>query len=164
MVLVGQLGRGVPPTNPTTATVYLQTQGQDVTGAYPLAGGQSAVGQGERYSVFSLWDTYRATHPLLTIVAALVGGGFSIRQLWLQSLPADQVPACGPSVDYILENFPLSKALEMLLRGDGNCAEVLWTFLGISIPGWTLVAFAMIIVGSLYVASRGITGRSPKAA
>jgi disulfide bond formation protein DsbB len=90
---------------------------------------------------------------LIALMAAS-GGGFSIRQLYLQSLPEDKVPACGPSVDYILETFPLSKALQMMLKGDGNCAEVLWSFMGISIPGWTLVAFLMIIGSALYLALR----------
>ncbi len=97
---------------------------------------------------------------LIALMAA-TGGGFSIRQLYLQSLPADKAPACGPSVDYILETFPLSKALQMMLKGDGNCAEVLWRFMGISIPGWTLVAFLMIVGSALYVAfrARHDTGR-----
>lgn len=77
----------------------------------------------------------------LGILFALIGSAFSMRQLWLQSLPEDQVPACGPDIGYLLDNFPLMDALSVLLRGDGNCAEVVWTFLGISIPGWTLVAF-----------------------
>lgn len=89
-------------------------------------------------------------------LAATAGSYFSIRQLYLQSLPADQAPACGPSVSYILETFPLSKALELMLKGDGNCAEVAWSFLGISIPGWTLVAFIMIICSAIYLALRGI--------
>lgn len=75
------------------------------------------------------------------VLFAVIGSCFSIRQLWLQSLPEDKVPACGPDINYLLENFPLMDALSVLLRGDGNCAEVVWTFLGISIPGWTLVAF-----------------------
>ena len=33
----------------------------------------------------------------LGISACLVTIGIAARQLWLQSLPADQVPACGPS-------------------------------------------------------------------
>ncbi len=77
----------------------------------------------------------------LGALLAIIGGGFSSRQLYLQNLPADQAPACGPGVGYLLENFPLMEALSVLLRGDGNCAEVAWTFLGVSIPGWTLVAF-----------------------
>ncbi len=75
--------------------------------------------------------------PLL----CLIGSGFSGRHLWLQSLPEDQVPACGPSVDYLLDNFPVSEALEILLRGNGNCAQVDWSLFGLSIPGWTLLAF-----------------------
>lgn len=77
----------------------------------------------------------------LGFLFAVIGGSFSSRQLWLQSLPEDEVPACGPTLDYMLNNFPLTEALSVLLRGDGNCAEVAWSFLGISIPGWTLVAF-----------------------
>jgi|TARA_Y100000310_G_scaffold266519_1_gene278054 disulfide bond formation protein DsbB len=77
----------------------------------------------------------------LMTLTAMMGGAIAIRQLWLQSLPADQVPACGPSLEYLLDVFPLTEVLEKVLLGDGNCAEVLWTLFGISIPGWTLVAF-----------------------
>ncbi|MFZ5654317.1 MAG: disulfide bond formation protein B [Pseudomonadota bacterium] len=78
----------------------------------------------------------------LGALSALLGGGFSTRQLWLQSLPADQVPACGPPAEYLFDALPLADALGLLLRGDGNCAEIQWALLGISIPGWTLMAFA----------------------
>ncbi len=77
----------------------------------------------------------------LVTISAITGGGISGRQLWLQSLPEDEVPACGASLDYMLEIFPLTDVLSMVLSGDGTCAEVVWTFLGISIPGWTLVGF-----------------------
>ena len=81
------------------------------------------------------------TYAGLSLLCAVGGGGLSSRQLWLQSLPPDQVPACGASLDYLLEVFPLTEVLAMVLSGDGTCAEVMWSFLGISIPGWTLVAF-----------------------
>lgn len=84
-------------------------------------------------------------YAIVGVLMALIGSAFSIRHLWLQSLPEDQVPACGPSLSYLLESFPLSEALSILLRGDGNCAETIWTFLGVSIPGWTLVAFVGLI-------------------
>ena len=78
----------------------------------------------------------------LSTLMALVGGYFSVKQLWLQSLPEDQVPTCGVPVDYLFDAFSLSEALSHLLRGDGNCAEVQWQLLGISMPGWVLIAFA----------------------
>jgi len=80
---------------------------------------------------------------------AMAGAGFASRQLYLQSLPADQAPACGPSIDFIFQTFPLTDALSILLRGDGNCAEVAWRFLGLSIPGWTLIIFICLAVAWL---------------
>lgn len=77
----------------------------------------------------------------LTALSALSGSFFSGKQLWLQSLPEDQVPACGPPAEYLFDVFSFNQAVGMLLRGDGNCAEVQWTFLGLSIPGWTLICF-----------------------
>lgn len=77
----------------------------------------------------------------LVLLFCLAGAGFSSRHVWLQSLPKDQVPACGPSIEYLLDALPVMEALEVLLRGDGNCAEVDWRFLGLSIPAWTLLCF-----------------------
>jgi len=77
---------------------------------------------------------------LLTLTTA---GGAAIagRHIWIQSLPADQVPACGPGLDYMLEVFSFSETLEMVFTGSGECAEVNWTFLGLSMPVWVLAAF-----------------------
>ena len=82
-------------------------------------------------------------------VLALLGASISMRHLWLQSLPADQVPSCGPGLNFMLDNFPLGDTINMVLRGSGECAEVLWTFLGISIPGWTLLAFILLAILSI---------------
>jgi disulfide bond formation protein DsbB len=81
---------------------------------------------------------------LTALLFCLLGSAFSARHVWLQSLPAEQVPACGPSIDYILDTFPPMEALEVLLRGNGSCATIDWSLLGLSIPAWTLVAFAGI--------------------
>jgi disulfide bond formation protein DsbB len=80
-------------------------------------------------------------YAVLSTVAAIAGGYFSSKQLWLQNLPEDQVPACGIPVDYLLDTFSLSEAVSMLLRGDGNCAEVQWQLFGLSMPAWVLMAF-----------------------
>mgnify|MGYP002632882480 CR=1 FL=1 len=77
----------------------------------------------------------------LSTLAAVIGSYFSAKQLWLQSLPEDKVPACGIPVDYLFDAFSLSEAISHLLQGDGNCAEVQWQLLGLSMPGWVLIAF-----------------------
>ena len=76
-----------------------------------------------------------------TALVALGGAFFSAKQLWLQSLPEDLVPVCGPPVDYVLDAFPASKIISLLLSGDGNCAEVQWQLFNISMPGWVLMLF-----------------------
>ena len=83
------------------------------------------------------------------VLAAVTGAGFSGRHLWLQHLPPEQVPACGPSLQYMLETLPLGETLTLMLTGDGNCAETLWSFLGLSIPAWTLLVFGALLAGNL---------------
>lgn len=94
-------------------------------------------------------STGTRVYAVLGALLALAGSGFSARQLYLQSLPPDLAPACGPSIDFIFQTFPLAEALSILLRGDGNCAEVSWTFLSLSIPGWTLLAFFALALAAL---------------
>jgi len=91
-------------------------------------------------------------YGFLLALTAGAGLGVAGRQLWLQNLPADQVPACGPSVEYMLEVLPFSDVLMTALRGTGDCAEVVWRFLGLSIPGWTAVFFtALVITGLVFL-------------
>ncbi|MDG2176765.1 MAG: disulfide bond formation protein B [Gammaproteobacteria bacterium] len=85
-------------------------------------------------------------YGLTAAVFALSGGGFAIRQIWLQHLPKDQVPACGPSVAYMFQEFPFTEALATMFTGDGNCAEITWQdpIIGMSIPQWSLVGFVAL--------------------
>ncbi len=89
-------------------------------------------------------------YAVLTGLSAAAGAFFAGRQVWLQSLPEDQVPACGPPLDYIMNNFPILDALQVLLAGDGNCAEVTWRFIGLSMPSWVLIIFIGLFACSLY--------------
>ncbi len=80
---------------------------------------------------------------------AVGGGAVAGRQVWLQHLPPDQVPECGPGLDYMLESFPLNETLQMVLRGSGECAKVDWTLLGFSIAEWMLVVFSGFLIYAL---------------
>jgi disulfide bond formation protein DsbB len=88
-------------------------------------------------------------YGLIVAFSALVGGFFASKQLWLQSLPPEKIPACGPPVDYLFDSFNVSEAIKILIQGDGNCAAVQWTFIGISIPGWSLICFIAIVILSV---------------
>jgi len=77
----------------------------------------------------------------ITLIVSIVGMFISGRHVWLQHLPKDQVPTCGPGLNYLLDNFPLSDALNQILRGSGECADVSWTLFGFSMPELTLMLF-----------------------
>ncbi|WP_281648407.1 disulfide bond formation protein B [Parendozoicomonas sp. Alg238-R29] len=83
------------------------------------------------------------------LMLSVIGAGLAIRQLYLQSLPAGQAPACMPSLDYLVDVLPVMELITVMLSGTGDCAEVQWVFLGLTIPGWTLVCFMIYFLFGL---------------
>lgn len=89
--------------------------------------------------------TFAIIYFSLIDLSALIGAGIAGRQVWLQHLPADKVPECGPGLDYMLDVFPLTETLSIVFSGSGECAEVNWTFLSFSIAEWSLLMFIVIM-------------------
>ena len=81
----------------------------------------------------------RSIYALLVAAAAAGGLGVSGRHYWIQNLPADRVPECGAGLDYMLETLPLTEVMAKVLTGSGECSEVVWSFLGLSMPAWVFV-------------------------
>ena len=87
----------------------------------------------------------RIAWGLLAFLAAGIGAAIAGRHVWLQHLPPDQVPACGPSLDYMLESMPSwLDVVKKVLRARANAPKVDWTFLGLSMPEWTLLCFVLL--------------------
>ena len=91
-------------------------------------------------------------------VGALVTGGAGVgvagRHVWLQNLPPEKVPECGPGLDYLLDAFPLGEALSMVFSGSGECAEVDWSLLGLSMPAWVLIGLGGLTLYGIVVNAR----------
>jgi disulfide bond formation protein DsbB len=94
----------------------------------------------------------RTIYGLLAMLAGLVGAAIAGRHVWLQNLSEDQVPECGPGLAFMLDAFPLQKVIETVLKGSGECAEVSWTFLGLTMPGWSLVWLILLTLLSMVLA------------
>jgi disulfide bond formation protein DsbB len=85
----------------------------------------------------------------LGVATAGTGAGIAGWHVYIQQLPADRVPSCGPGLDYLFDAFSPFEVLEMIFTGSGECAVVNWSFLGLSMPAWALVWF--ILLGGLAV-------------
>jgi disulfide bond formation protein DsbB len=97
-----------------------------------------------------------AVYGGLALLSAIGGIGAAGRQVWLQHLPEDKVPQCGPDLYFMIENFPLGRTIRTLIEGTGECAKVDWTFLGLSIAEWSLIWFSILAIGALWVSLRAL--------
>ena len=86
----------------------------------------------------------------LMLLAALAGGGVAGWQAWLQRFPTKALE-CGPELEYTLQSFPLADALPMIFKGGGDCSKIQWTFLGGTIPEWSLVWFVIFAAGAVLI-------------
>ena len=87
----------------------------------------------------------------LGLLTAGLGAAIAGRHVWLQSLPKDQLPSCAPPMDYMWDNLPFGSMLQTVLMTSGDCAKVDWQFLGLSMPVWTFIAFAIMAASMLVV-------------
>lgn len=98
----------------------------------------------------------RKLYSWLIVLGAVFGAAVAGRHIWLQSLPPGDVPECGPGLNYMLDNFPLTEVLSTVLNGSGSCAEVSWSFMGMSMPMWTMIWYIGLGVLSLWAGYKAI--------
>ena len=84
-------------------------------------------------------------------LAALCGVLISSRHIWIQAQPPGTVAACGADLNYLLEIMPLTEVVSKVLTGSGECGQVDWTFLGLSMPWWVAIALAVLGAWALLV-------------
>lgn len=85
----------------------------------------------------------------LSLIAVGAGAFVAGRHVWLQSLPADEVPTCGPGLDYMIDILPMQDVVAMVLTGSGECANIDFSLLGLSLPAWTLLGFFILAIAPL---------------
>ena len=89
-------------------------------------------------------------YALLAAVAIGWSVAVAARHVWLQHLPPDKVPSCGPGLNYLVDALPFNAVLKEGLSGSGDCAVIDWTFLGQSMPFWSLIYFSLILLICLW--------------
>jgi len=79
-----------------------------------------------------------------------IGVGIATWHVRLQNMPADEVPSCGPGFEYIMDNFALFDALGMIFKGSGECAEVVWSLFGLSMPSWVIIGLGGLGIAGIW--------------
>ena len=71
----------------------------------------------------------------------------------LKTFGPDVEPVYGQMTAFygMIEAFPLKQAIPMIFKGGGDCANVDWTLLGLSIANWSFLAFVGLELSALWV-------------
>ncbi|WHP04671.1 disulfide bond formation protein B [Acinetobacter corruptisaponis] len=93
---------------------------------------------------------FKRFYALLATLSIGWSVAVAARHVWLQHLPPDKVPSCGPGLDYLVDALPMKAVLKEVLSGSGECAAIDWTFLGQSLPVWSLLYFSLILLICLW--------------
>lgn len=88
------------------------------------------------------------------VLGVLWGMGVAGRHIWLQHLPANEVPACGPGLNYWVETLPILQVFQEVLKGSGECAVIDWQMAGFSIPELTLAMFVLFLFILLFALTK----------
>jgi len=84
-------------------------------------------------------------------VVNIVGMVFAIKHILIQGKWITVPAECGIDLDYMFENFPIREAFSLLFKGTGDCSEIDWLFLGLSLPQLALIAYIMLCVLTFYI-------------
>lgn len=95
----------------------------------------------------------RGAYGVLGFVAAAIGAGIAGRHVWIQLFPPE-IPACGPPLDFLRQTLSTTSLIRKVLTGTGDCGNVDWTFLGLSMPAWSLLWFVLLGAWVLHAAFR----------
>ncbi|WP_345295726.1 disulfide bond formation protein B [Luteimonas vadosa] len=98
--------------------------------------------------------TGRRLYGILAFVAAAVGMGIAGRHVWLQLNPPP-IPGCGPPLEFMRETMSTTNVIRRVLTGSGDCGNIDWTFLGLSMPAWSLIWFVVLGGLALHAGFRG---------
>jgi protein dithiol:quinone oxidoreductase len=95
-------------------------------------------------------NAFKRFYAFLGSLSILWSAGVAARHVWLQNLPPEKVPSCGPGLEYWLDTLPMASVLQQVLSGSGECAVVDWTLLGFSLPVWSFLFFGVLLIISIW--------------
>jgi len=113
--------------------------------AYIVIGILALIGSLSRRASYSSWLFY------VFLITTLAGITTAVRHVWIEYFPSQALSCGGHGLGYMIQKLPLSELLPAIFRGTGDCGEVLWRFLGLSIAEWSLFWLFMFLLLALLI-------------
>ena len=115
----------------------------------------AVISMGIIFLICSLLEPKSSLAKIISSTLYVTAGSFGVavasRHVWLQNLPSDQVPGCGPGLDFMMSTFPINEVFEMVFNGSGECATVDWSFLSLSMPAWVIICSLFLIAYAIWI-------------
>ena len=115
----------------------------------------AVIAMGIIFLACSLLEPKSNLAKLISSTLFVISGSFGVavasRHVWLQNLPSDQVPGCGPGLDFMMSTFPINEVFEMVFNGSGECANVDWSFLSLTMPAWVIICSLFMIAYAIWI-------------
>jgi len=93
---------------------------------------------------------FARVYAILGVLASLVGAFVAGYHVYIQYTP--DPPACGAPFEVLWsQREGVFSFLKRIFEGAGDCANIDWSFLGLSMPTWVLISF--LALGGLAVAA-----------
>jgi len=115
----------------------------------------AVISMGIIFLLCSLLEPKSSLAKIISSTLFVTAGSFGVavasRHVWLQNLPSDQVPGCGPGLDFMMSTFPINEVFEMVFNGSGECATIDWSFLSLSMPAWVIICSLFLIAYAIWI-------------
>ena len=114
-----------------------------VAAVFVIAGIHNPVGRGSR------------VYAVLGVLMAALGAFTSGWHVYVQYAPGTR--ACLANLEIVMQANPFFDALLRVFQNSGDCAEIDWSFLGLSMPIWVFVWFVALGVLAVYANWKKLT-------
>ena len=115
----------------------------------------AVISMGIIFLICSLLEPKSSLAKIISSTLFVTAGSFGVavasRHVWLQNLPSDQVPGCGPGLDFMMSTFPINEVFETVFNGSGECATIDWSFLSLSMPAWVIICSLFLISYAIWI-------------
>jgi disulfide bond formation protein DsbB len=83
------------------------------------------------------------------VIASAAGAAVALRQAWLVRYPEGFECGISPEEEF-LNALPLARWWPDMFEANGDCADVTWKFIGLTLPDWSAIFFILIAILATY--------------